>query len=499
MIRFFDIYNYILKYDKFAVIKNSNVLNYDPIIMDIYTDSREVTNNSIFICISGNSCDGHVYIEKAISSGAVALITEREIDTVVPYIVVKDTRSILGFISSKIYDFPSSRLLMCGVTGTNGKSTTAYMLRHILEKQGIKTGILGTITYNDGVLAEEAKRTTPEGSYIQRYLFRMKQNGCRACVMEVSSHGLSLGRLNGCQYDGSIFTNLSEEHLDFHGDIQKYFLAKKSLFQSYMKPSWVGVANGDDFYGLKLNSEYDNICLYGVSENNYKYKACEIIYKNNETHFVIICLENRHKGIIPYLGKYNVYNALSAVSLANELGVDIEASLSSLRSAPRVPGRFESYYLNNGVRVVIDFAHTPFALKNILASIRELTGGRIISVFGHGGGRFAENRPQLGKIAASLADKIIITSDNPRSEDPSLIANQIYKGSVAFNPIVNISVILDRKDAVYAALNDAKNGDIVVISGKGPEREIIYENHRIPYNDLDAVISWSQKTGVTVL
>ena len=499
MIQLFDIFKFILKYDKLAVFKNSNVLNNNPIVIDIYTDSREVTSDSIFVCMSGKSYDGHLYVEKAINSGAVALITEREIDTIVPYIVVKNTRSILGFISSKVYDFPSSQLLMCGVTGTNGKSTTAYMLRHILEKQGLKTGILGTITYNDGVLAEEASRTTPEGSYIQRYLFRMLQNGCRACVMEVSSHGLSLGRLNGCQYDGSIFTNLSEEHLDFHGDIQKYYLAKKSLFQSYMKPSWVGVANGDDFYGLKLNSEYENIYLYGMSENNHKYRACEILYKNNETHFVIIYLENRYNAIMPYLGKYNVYNALSAVSLANELGVDIKASLSSLRSAPRVPGRFESYYLNNGVRVVIDFAHTPFALKNILASIRELSEGRIISVFGHGGGRFAENRPQLGKIAAYFADKIIITSDNPRSEDPSLIANQIYKGSVAFNPIVNISVILDRKDAVYAALNDAKNGDIVVISGKGPEREIIYENHRIPYNDLDAVISWSQKTGVTVL
>lgn len=500
MIRFSDIFNNILKYDKTASYIKSSDLHNDPNINDIYIDSRDVKAGSVFMCISGNTSDGHLYIDEAITNGALAIITERYVDVKIPYILVENTRNIIGIISSIVYGYPSTRLLMCGITGTNGKSTTAYLLKHILKSEGLKTGILGTIIYDDGDFAVEASRTTPEASYIQRYLFRMLQNGCRACVMEVSSHGLSLGRLNGCEYDGSIFTNLSEEHLDFHGDIQTYFQVKQTLFQSYMKQSWVGVANGDDFYGLKLYNKYKrNISLYGVSSDKYKYGAYEIYYEKNSTHFKVNCSGKIYEAIIPYLGKYNVYNALSAMSLANALGIDIESSLSSLRYAPRVPGRFESYYLNNGVRVVIDFAHTPFALKNLLASIRELTGGRIISVFGHGGDRFAENRPQLGKIAASLADKIIITSDNPRSEDPSSIADQIYKGSVVSNPVMEIAIILDRKEAVYCALNEAKDGDIVVISGKGPEREIVYENHRIPYNDLDAIVSWSQKTGVKIL
>ena len=500
MTRLSDLFNIILEYDVKASYKVYNAVINDPVVAGVFTDSREVKAGSIFICISGNSCDGHAYINEAIKNGAVAFITDRNIDVQLPYILVENVRNMIGIISSVVYGYPSSKLLMCGITGTNGKSTTAFMIRHILEAEGVKTGILGTIIYDDGSFAEEASRTTPEGSYVQRYLSRMLQNGCRACVMEVSSHGLSLGRLNGCQFNGSIFTNLSEEHLDFHGDIQTYFLAKETLFRSFMKPSWVGVANGDDFYGRILYTKYsNNISLYGMSNDKYKYEATKILYGKNTTRFTLVYSGRNYEVVIPYMGKYNVYNALSAISLANALGIDIEASLSCLKYAPRVPGRFESYYLNNGVRVVIDFAHTPFALKNLLASIRELSRGRIISVFGHGGDRFSENRPQLGKIAASFADKIIITSDNPRSEDPCLIADQIYRGSVVSNPDKNVSIILDRKEAVFTALSDARDGDIVVISGKGPEREIVYENHRIPYNDLDAMVSWTQTTGVKIL
>lgn len=477
-----------------------NNFDNDPNILDVYTDSREIVSGSVFVCISGKHSDGHDYINEAVANGAVALVTERNVNVDVPYILVENTRNILGSISSIVYGNPSSRLLMCGITGTNGKSTTAYILRHILETEGLKTGILGTITYNDGMFAEDASRTTPESCFIQRYLSRMLLNGCRACVMEVSSHGLSLGRLNGCLFDAAIFTNLSEEHLDFHEDIQRYFQVKQSLFQSYMKTSWVGVANGDDFYGKCLHDKYlKNISLFGMTNIENKYIASCVSYNVNTTSFMLENLDKKYEVFIPYLGKYNVYNALSAISLANNLGIDIESSLSCLKNAPKVPGRFESYYLNNGVRVVIDFAHTPFALKNILASIRELAEGRIISVFGHGGDRFVENRPQLGKIAATFADKVIITSDNPRSEDPASIASQIYEGSIYTKRTPNVSIILDRKEAVYNALNNARDGDIVLISGKGPEREIIYENHRVPYNDLDAVISWSQSTGVKIL
>ncbi len=497
---FSDIYKQIIKYNIAEYIKLQNNTNMDPYISDLYNDSREVKANSIFACVSGKTSDGHAYISEAVKNGAVALITECDVDVEIPYILVKNMRNILGVISSIVYDCPASRLIMCGITGTNGKSTTAFMLRHILNAAGTKAGILGTIAYDDGILSEEASRTTPESPSIQRYLSRMLQNGCRACVMEVSSHGLSLGRLNGCKYDGGIFTNLSEEHLDFHGDMQTYFLVKQTMFQSYMKSSWFGVTNGDDPYCKRLYNNYiANVSLYGMSQFKYKYNAYNILYEKNTTHFILNFSGKNYGASLPFLGKYNVYNALSAVSLANALGIDVEASLSFLRYAPRVPGRFESYYLDNGVRVVIDFAHTPFALKNLLASIRELSCGRIFTVFGHGGGRFAENRPQLGKIAAMYADKIIITCDNPRSEDPSSIAEQICEGVVGFNPALNVSVLLDRREAVYSALNDARDGDIVVISGKGPEREIIYEDHRIPYNDFDALISWSQKTGVKIL
>ena len=376
---------------------------------------------------------------------------------------------------------------MVGVTGTNGKTTTTYIIRSILQAAGIKTGLLGTIIESDGNTEKDADRTTPESCIIQRQLYNMVNNGCGACVMETSSHGLYLGRIKGALYDVAVFTNLYPEHLDFHLNMENYFAAKKLLFTDYTKPNFTGAANFDDSFGKRLLAEFDGkIIGFGLSED----ADSKVIVSHGTINGTDLTVESKKYGAVklhsPLVGDFNVMNTLCAVT-AMRGRIDDSAIINGVANVPQIPGRLERIDLPNGACCFVDFAHTPSALQSVLSVIRKLSGNdsKIISIFGHGGGRYQQNRPELAKAASKFANEIIITSDNARDEDPQLIANSIAEGAT-----IPYTIILDRAEAVKFALDNSKKGDILVITGKGPEKFITIKNQQIPYNDSQEIIKW---------
>lgn len=485
-VNFEDVVNFIRAKDKNIKVVVKNQDDRRKKISDVISDSRDVTSGTLFACIKGENSDGHDFVSAAESEGACALLCEREVDSLLPQIIVNRVRDFLGETAALVYDNPAEKLLTVGVTGTNGKTTTTYIIRSILQAAGMRTGLLGTIIESDGVNDKEAARTTPESCVVQRQLASMVKNNCGACVMETSSHGLYLGRIKGARYDVPVFTNLYPEHLDFHVDMENYFAAKKLLFTNYTKKNFKGAANFDDPYGKRLLAEFpENLCGFGLDEGAAS-RAFNVKTTLNGTE-----LEISTKGFAalklhtPLVGGFNVMNTLCAVT-AMRGRVDDEAIIKGVANVPQVPGRLERIDLPNGARCFIDFAHTPSALKSVLKTIRELSGekGKIISVFGHGGGRYQQNRPELARAASEFADEIIITSDNARDEDPMKIAEAIAAGVAADVPY---KIIIDRAEAINYALEMLKPDDILVLTGKGPERFIIIKDKRIPFNDADEV------------
>ncbi len=471
-------------------ISNSND-NLNIQIQNVSSDSRFLPENTLFCCIKGQTSDGHDYADFAQNNGAVAFLCERKIENAkIPQIIVNSVRDFLGEVSALIYDFPADKLMMVGVTGTNGKTTTTYIIRSILQSAGIRTGLLGTIIESDGVNDIDADRTTPESSIVQRQLASMVKNNCGACVMETSSHGLFLGRLKGIRYDVPVFTNLYPEHLDFHVTMDNYFEAKKLLFTNYSKPDFVGAANFDDSYGKKLLQEFppEKLRGFGLSEGAF---SRAVDFKTDLSGTQLKILMQNHKPLTlnsPLVGDFNIMNTLCAVTAIRDK-IDDNAIIQGVKNVPQVPGRLERIDLPNGAKCFVDFAHTPSALETVLKTINKLSGskhGKIISVFGHGGGRYHPNRPELGKAASKFADEIIITNDNPRDEIPSEIANMIAEGVTK-----PYEIILNRKEAVIHALEKLNSNDILVITGKGPEKFLIFENNRkVPYNDSQTVKDW---------
>ncbi|MBR0075119.1 MAG: UDP-N-acetylmuramoyl-L-alanyl-D-glutamate--2,6-diaminopimelate ligase [Synergistaceae bacterium] len=481
-VNFESVLNFIRSKDKNINFKLNSQDDLKTEISDVISDSREVKSGTLFCCIKGEKSDGHEYAKIAENSGACAFLCEREIDSNLPQIVVKNVREFLGEVSALVYGNPSDKLLMVGVTGTNGKTTTTYITRSILQASGIRVGLLGTIIESDGIIDKDADRTTPESSIVQRQLASMVKNNCKACVMETSSHGLYFGRIKGALYDVPVFTNLYPEHLDFHVTMENYFEAKKLLFTNYTKPNFIGAANSDDPYGKRLLDEFSkNLRGFGlknVIKSNTTLNGTELVIHNEGFSDVIL-----HS---PLVGDFNIMNTLCAVT-AMRGRVDDDAIIEGVKNVPQVPGRLERIDLPNGACVFVDFAHTPSALKSVLRVIRKLSGNdrKIISVFGHGGGRYQQNRPELAKSASEFADEIIITSDNARDEDPMKIAEAIASGATIPNKI-----ILDRAEAVNYGLNNLKSGDILVITGKGPEKFITIKDKKIPFNDSEAVKNW---------
>jgi UDP-N-acetylmuramoyl-L-alanyl-D-glutamate--2,6-diaminopimelate ligase len=469
-------------------------------ITRLVSDSRKAGHGSIFACVIGEHSDGHDYAEKAYRSGAAALLCERRLDLPIPQIISKDIRRNMGVVASLLYDEPAKKLKMIALTGTNGKTTSTFMTKLILENSGIKTGLLGTVYYDDGDTAEDAEHTTPEGSDLQLWLYRMAENGCGACVMETSSHALVQGRLDGVLFDRGGFTNLTVDHLDFHKDMESYYRAKKMLFERYMRNDWLAAVNIDDSYGRRLYGELGGRAVsYGTKDRSSDFFA---VIKGTSAEGMDVEIRTPDSKTpvatrLPLLGEYNILNALQAFSLCRSLGVGEEAALEGLLRMKQVPGRLERYLIPGSGICVIDFAHSPDGLEKVLTTLRSVCRGRLAVVFGAGGDRDRTKRPIMGEIAARLADSVIITSDNPRSEDPELIVSEIEIGARKHSQ--EYKRIVDRKAAIFEGLKNSGPDDILLIAGKGPEPYQILKDGPIPFLDKNVVLEWCRENGKEVI
>jgi len=442
-------------------------------------DNRKVEPGALFFCIRGLDSDGHDYAPAAVEAGAVALVCERPLGLGVPEVLVPDSRAAMAPAAAAFNDFPTTELKVAGITGTNGKTTTAFLLHDILEYAGIHSGLMGTVKQLVGGEEESVERTTPEAIDLQAAFRRMEQAGDEACVMEVSSHAMVMHRADAIEFDVAVFTNLTQDHLDFHEGMEEYFAAKRLLFASGPGAS---VVNVDDPYGQRLATEFD-VITYSAEGNAADYTASEVQFDASAANFLV---ESEHGDLIVRTalpGRFNVANALAALAAAVALGVDPEDAVAALAGAARVPGRFEPIDEGQDFAVLVDYAHTPDSVENALRAARDLGEGRLIAIVGAGGDRDRAKRPLMGAAASQLADVAIITSDNPRSEDPALIIEDVLagiedRGSVEVEP--------DRSVAIKLAVDMAEPGDTIVIAGKGHEQGQEFEGGRkIPFDDRE--------------
>ena len=456
-------------------------------VTGITYDSRRVTPGMVFVAIPGQHADGHEFISRAIDRGATAVICER--NGMVPQratkIKVADVREAMARAAASFYQNPSANLKVIGVTGTNGKTTVAFMIKAILEAAGIKTGLMGTVRYEIGDRVIPAHRTTPESVEVQEMMAQMLRAGCQACVMEVSSHALEQKRVWGVQFDVGIFTNLTRDHLDYHNTMENYFTAKTKLFTALEAGTKRGavVINIDDSFGARLavKTKAEIHMTYGL-EKAATLRATQIQLSKNGSRFVIETPERKFACRLPLIGRHNIYNALAAVGAGLALKVDVLAIQSALNAMPPVPGRLEAVSKRQPFGVFVDYAHTDDALKNVLTTLREITRGRVLLVFGCGGSRDPGKRAKMGRIAAELADFTLITSDNPRKESPARIAEQIEEGYRS-KRIEGYGVELDRRRAIQQIIGLAKPGDAVLIAGKGHETYQEFEDTVVPFDD----------------
>ena len=469
-------------------------------VSGIVCDSRKAAPGVIFAATKGGHRDAHDFIPQAAAAGSPAVICERKIEYPIPQIVCPDARSAMGEVAALLYDEPANKLKMIALTGTNGKTTSTFMTQAILNNSHIKTGLIGTVLYDDGEKIEEAEHTTPEGCDIQALLDRMVSNGCKACVMEVSSHSTVQGRISGILFDRAGFTNLTQDHLDFHKNMENYFLAKAALFENFMKSSWKGVINIDDDYGKRLyDSLGKRVFSYSMLDDNADFYASIENISLEGLDIKVKTPESPDKTAVklPLLGSYNVLNALQSLALAWSLGVSAKAALAALESMPQVPGRLERYSFDNGVSCVIDFAHSPDGLEKVLTAVRPICGGRLIVVFGAGGDRDTTKRPIMGEIASRLGDHVVVTSDNPRSEEPASITAAIEVGVKMHD--TPYEIVVDRRSGIYRGLDIAEKDDVVVIAGRGPETHQILKDGPIPLVDKEIMRDWTALRGRKVL
>ena len=465
-------------------------------IRDLAYDSRRVGPGTLFFCFPGERTDGHDFAAGAVEAGASALVVERPLELEVPQAQVEDARAAMAPIAAAFNGEPTAELGVVGITGTNGKTTTAFLVRHLLESAGHGCGLLGTVQQIVGGRVEEVVRTTPEAIDLQRTFDRMLESGDEFCAMEVSSHALVLHRADAIQFAVKVFTNLSQDHLDFHADMEDYFEAKRLLFSGeggvpiLELEGGISVLNIDDPYGRRLAADLScgsgGECVsYSAAGGQADLSARDVAFDASGSRFACISPEGELEVRIPLPGDFNVANALAALAVAHALGLDLAGAAAALASTEQVPGRFESIDEGQPFAVVVDYAHTPDSLENVLSAARRITGGRLISVFGCGGDRDREKRPLMGRAGAELSDVAVVTSDNPRSEDPAAIIEQIEAGIEQDGP-ADVVVEQDRRAAIALALERAGEGDTVVIAGKGHEQGQEFENGRkIPFDDRD--------------
>ncbi len=447
-------------------------------------DSRSVAPGTLFFCVPGFTADGHDFAPAAVRAGAAALVVERHLDLGVPEIVVPSVRAAMAPLAACFYGHPSQELAMIGVTGTNGKTTTTYLARRLLEACGMQCGLLGTVKSVVGGRERPVARTTPEAIDLQADLRAMLDGGDRACAMEVSSHALELGRTRSIGFAAAVFTNLTQDHLDFHPGMDEYFLAKRRLFlPDSDPPPGVSVINVGDAYGRRLAQEIPGTRTYAVGEPA-DYAAARVRQDLDGCRFTLSTPAGTREVFLPMPGAFNVANALAALASVHALGFDLDLLLGALEGGVRVPGRFEPVDCGQGFAVLVDYAHTPDSLENVLRASRDLAGGRgrVICVFGAGGDRDRGKRPLMGEIAARLADLAIVTSDNPRSEDPERIIAEIVAGIA---PETRVRTEPDRRAAIGEAIAAARPGDVLVIAGKGHEQgQELAGGRKVPFDDV---------------
>lgn len=443
-------------------------------------DSRKIKTGDIFVALEGAVSDGHNYIEQAVKNGAKCVLVSKKVETVLPvkYIWIKDLRKKLGVLASNFYNWPQKKLKIIGITGTNGKTTTTYLIESILGSD--KTARIGTVEYKIGDEVIEAPNTTPESLDIVKMCKRSVEKGMEYLVMEVSSHALDLGRVDMLEFDVSMFTNLTLDHLDFHKTMEDYFQAKRKLFTMMKKGCEKNcVINIDDLYGKRLSSEFGGISYGMHNEGRVKGKIVEFHGDGQEVEFHIDDFSTRTK--LAILGRYNVYNVLGAISIALLLGIEREVVLDEIKGLKGAPGRYELVNCGQDFTVIVDYSHTGDALENILKSINELKKGKVITVFGCGGDRDPSKRPVMGEIAERLSDIAIVTSDNPRTEDPHKIVEQVLEGMKGKKHIVEE----DRDHAISKAVELAEAKDIILIAGKGHETYQILGRKKIHFDDRE--------------
>ncbi|MBV9130134.1 MAG: UDP-N-acetylmuramoyl-L-alanyl-D-glutamate--2,6-diaminopimelate ligase [Verrucomicrobia bacterium] len=456
-------------------------------VTGIRYDSRRVTSGNLFVAVRGASFDGHSFIEQAVGQGAVAVVEEQPaLSHRATAIVVPDSREALAQLAATFFGYPSRNLRMIGVTGTNGKSTTTFLIKHLLERANQSTGLIGTVQYEVGQRLLPAPRTTPESLDLQELLSQCVSAGCRNVVVEVSSHALSQGRANQMEFDVGAFTNLTRDHLDFHHGMKGYFEAKARLFESLRKnrnKEGKAVINIDDPYGQQLVARFGKdlpIITYGMGARA-EFRASDFKVEMNGTSY---CLDAKDKSYfvrLPLIGRFNIYNSLAALAAANAVGLDLRTAVLALAKTPQIPGRLEAVPAKRKFQVFVDYAHTDDALMNVVKTCRDLNPNRLILVFGCGGNRDKTKRPLMGSVADQFADYAFITSDNPRKEDPESIIRDVEAGFKN----KNYEKIVDRKEAIGRAIAMAQPRDIVLIAGKGHEKFQEFGDHIVPFDDVE--------------
>jgi len=440
-------------------------------ITNLAFDNREAGPGTLFFAVPGFTRDGHDFAADAVERGAGALVVQRPLELLVPQVQVEDVRAAMAPIAARFHGDPTAAVAVAGVTGTNGKTTSCFLIRELLEAGGVPTALLGTVKSVIGGQEATLQRTTPEAIELQAAFARMRDAGDRACAMEASSHALELHRVDAIHWAAALFTNLTQDHLDFHPTMEDYFLAKRRLFEV---AEGVRVVNVDDPYGRRLADEFPDAVTFAI-DTDADLRATDVRSTLTGSTFRLDGVELH----TPLPGRFNVANVLGAIAVARALGVDDATIAQALVGAGRVPGRFEPVDEGQGFAVLVDYAHTPDSLENVLRAAREISGGRVIVTFGAGGDRDTAKRPLMGR-AAEAADVVIVTSDNPRSEDPEAIIAQILAGISR-----DVDVEVDRARAIARSIEVARDGDVVVIAGKGHEQGQEFEGGRkLPFDDV---------------
>lgn len=455
------------------------------VLAGVADDSRQVVPEGVFVAVRGHLVDGHQFIDVAIAAGASTIVAETEpVEGFTgTWIKVIQSREALAILAELLNGSPSDDLNIVGITGTNGKTTVAYLVHYILKQVRHRAGMIGTVSVDDGVSSLPATHTTPGALELQSMLARMRDNGCHGVAMEVSSHGLEQGRTKGVHFKVGVFTNLTQDHLDYHGTMEDYFQAKKILFSDMAANDAKGVAviNGDDRWGVELLKDFQHrlkLVSFGFGSNS-DFQAGRIKQTPRGMEFQLEAKGKSFLVRVPLIGRFNVLNTLAALAASDAVGVPLRDAVAALRNVPVVPGRLELAGMKNGAAVFVDYAHTPDAIQNVCSTLRELEPSRLITVFGCGGDRDKSKRAPMARAAEKDSNFCIITSDNPRSEDPLAILAEIEKGFATKNH----RQVVDRRDAIKQAIALSKPNDIVLIAGKGHEDYQVFKDGTVDFDD----------------